>query len=136
MENDLKRHVQMIAENAAFEALQCRGYDVQRNGYHDHADLVIGTGYTIEVKGALWTSHQGHKGRYQFNTRQHPHLYMLLCICENPQWFIIPGNAIGHRKNIAIYGQDPQEYAGQWAKYRNTFNSISKEIDKCLNHQH
>lgn len=133
-EHDLRRHVQHIAEDTAYRTLRHLGHNVHHNGYHDHADLVVNGLLRVEVKGALWTRHKTRKGRYQFNTRQHPDVYILYCLGETGGIFVIPGDAIGDRTNIAIWTKQVRKYAGQWSQYHEAWHIIDKELERCQNH--
>lgn len=129
---DLRQHVAYLGMTAAIYELEKLGFNVHPNGYHDHADLIINDHLRVEVKASLWTSHKTRAGRYQFNTRQHPNLYILYCLGHNRTAFVIPGKAIGNRRNIAIWSQDPEDYNGQWAKYRQAWHIIERILEQCL----
>lgn len=111
------------------------GYTVHPNGYHDHCDLIINNVLRIEIKGALWTSHRHSPGRWQFNTRNHPDVYILRCLTVPGADFIIPGREIGDRTNIAIWSQDPTKYHGRWAKYCNRWDIIEGELKRKASYE-
>jgi len=134
MENALRRHVQHLAEDKTVVLLSDLGYDVHANGHNDHADLIVNGTLRVEVKGALWTKHRHSRGRYQFNTRQEPDLFILWCLCEYDTVFVIPRSAIGERANIAIWSRFPSNYSGQWMPYRQATHLIQQELERC--HQH
>lgn len=125
---DLKQHIANIAEDHAILDLERLGYNVHSNGYHDHADLVVNDILRVEVKASTWVKHKNRKGRYQFNTRNHPDLYLCYCIGTQGACFVIPGPTIGDRQNIAIYSQDPQEYQGQWAQYFEAWHIVKEML--------
>ena len=127
---NLRQHVQYQAEEFASWMLDYLGYDVRENGHNDHCDLVINGKLRVEVKGALWSSSSTREGRYQFNTRQHPDVYILRCLTIPGAAFIIPGREIGSRTNIAIWSRNPYKYNGQWAKYMNTWDVIRTELER------
>lgn len=116
-EQDLRRHVEHIALEVATENIKVRSHSYKRNGSNAHCDLVIDDTIRVEVKGALFTRHKHSKGRYQFNTRQDPDLYVLVCVGAAGHAFVIPGEMVGDRNNIAIWSEDPTEYTGIWAPF-------------------
>jgi hypothetical protein len=130
---DLRRHIAHIGTTTAILDLELQGYTVQVNGHNDHADLIVNGILRVEIKASLWTSHKTRAGRYQFNTRQRPDVYLLYCLGHNRTVFIIPGDAIGDRANLAIWSKDPWRYKGQWAKYRHAWDIIEQELARCLN---
>ena len=131
MERDLRRHTAQIAERWAMTVLSELGYAVHQNGHNDGADLVVNDTLRIEVKASFWVGHKTRKGRYQFNTRQRPDCYILFCMGTNGSAFVIPGDIIGDRTNVAIWSQDPERYAGQWATYLDDWEVIERMLVQC-----
>lgn len=131
MEQDLRYHTARVAEQWASTVLSSLGYDVHENGYHDHADLVINGQLRVEVKGSFWVSHKTRAGRYQWNTRQSPDVFILLCMGTQGHAFIIPNKAIGDRTNVAIWSHDPERYTGQWSTYLDDWTTIREELEQC-----
>ena len=126
----LNRHVQHLAENHAIWMLENIGYTLYPSGCPEHSGLIIDGKLRIEVKGALWSSSSTRQGRYQFNTRQHPDVYVLRILEEPGADFVIPGREIGERKNIAIWSRNPHKYNGQWSKYLNRWDVIEAELER------
>jgi len=131
LELDLRRHVAQIGLEVTEENLKLRGYTVRHNGHNDHADLVIDDTLRVEVKASLWTGHKHSRGRYQFNTRQSPDLYVLVCVGSAGHAFVIPGHVIGDRANVAIWSQDPTAYKGQWSPYLDHWHLVKLELERC-----
>lgn len=129
---DLRRHIANIAEDHAAIDLIKRGFDPQSNGYHGHADFTVNGSLRVEVKASTWVSKQGRAGRYQFNTRNGPDVYLLYCIGTLGHCFVIPGRAIGNRRNVAITSKDVSAYSGQWSVYLEAWDIIEQELEKCL----
>jgi len=125
---DRRRIVQTTAEDTVSSLLQDAGYDVQTNGSHARADLTINGRLAVEVKGATWTKHAHSKGRYQFNTRQHADVYILVCLHNQPRFFVIPGNVIGARTNVAIWSKFPSKYNGRWSEYCDNWGVIERAL--------
>jgi hypothetical protein len=117
IEQDLRQHVEQIGLEVAQENLKCREIGYHLNGYHDHCDIVLDNGIRLEVKASLFTHHKHSKGRYQFNTRQSPDAFVLVCVGSAGHAFVIPGEMIGDRNNVAIWSQDPTEYNGIWTPF-------------------
>ena len=130
---NLRQHIQHLAEDHAIWMLENIGYHVYLNGHNERFDLIVNGTLRVEVKGALWTSSSTRQGRYQFNTRQHPDVYILHCLPVPGADFIIPGREIGSRTNIAIWSHDPTQYKGQWAKYLNRWDLIESELERKRN---
>lgn len=133
--NDLRRHVAQLGLDLAEDHLRRRHCYIQRNGHNDHADLLIDGLLRVEVKASLFTKHKHSTGRYQFNTRQHPDVYVLVCIGSGGHTFVIPGRAIGDRTNIAIWSKDPLQYNGAWRRYLNRWDVVQQELNRCQRRQ-
>ena len=131
MEKDLRRNTAQIAERWAETVLTGLGYDVRTNGHNDTADLIVNDSLRVEVKASFWVSHKTRKGRYQWNTRQSPDLFILFCMGTNGHAFVIPGTEIGDRTNIAVWSRDPERYAGQWAGHLDDWEHIERMLGRC-----
>jgi hypothetical protein len=131
MEYDLRQTVKLVSENRAIVALNALDLDVHLNGQNGHVDLIVNGRLRVEVKGAFFTSHKTRTGRYQFNTRNYPDVYVLHCLGDVPTSFVIPQRAIGDRRNVAIWSRDPRDYKGRWAKYRNAWHVVLEELERC-----
>lgn len=124
------RAVQTAAEDTVISLLQDAGYDVESDGHCYPCSLLINGTLRVEVKGALWTKHKRSKGRYQFNTRQNADVYILACLTHAPRFFVIPGNVIGARENVAIWSEFPSKYCGKWATYCDNWNVIKEALTR------
>jgi hypothetical protein len=118
-------------EAIAAELLADRGYPVQLTSHKKAWDLYAG-GAHVEVKAARWHPALRGKGRYQVAIRNHrADLVLMACVGEDDQvwaWFVIPGQAIGHRRNLAIWSVDPRAYGGQWAPYLEAWDIADRVI--------
>ena len=133
--NDLRRHVANLGLDLAEDNLRGRHCSVERNGHNDHADLLIDGLLRVEVKASLFTTHKHSRGRYQFNTRNRPDVYVLVCIGSGGHAFIIPDRAIEDRTNVAIWSQDPLTYTGMWRRYLNQWDIVQQELNRCQRRQ-
>jgi hypothetical protein len=129
-ERDDRMVVGRRVETLAAELLADRGYPVQLTSHKKAWDLYAG-GAHVEVKAARW--HPSPKGgRYQVAIRNHrADLVLMACVGEDGQvwaWFVIPGQAIGHRRNLAIWSVDPRAYGGQWAPYLEAWDIADRVI--------
>lgn len=134
-DNDLRKHLGLIGVSNAILELETAGYDVATNGHNDPADLIVNGHLRIEIKASLWTKHKHSSGRYQFNTRQSPDLYILYCLGYRRTAFVVPGSAIGDRHNIAIWTLDPHKYQGQWSQYLDAWHLVERTLQQCHNQQ-
>lgn len=130
VEQDLRQHIQHLAEDHVYAHLARAGYHLTRNGYHSPADILVNDTIRIEVKGSLWVKALSRKGRYQFNTRNNCDFYILYCIGTRSRCFVIPHDAIGERKNVAIWSEDPRRYKGQWSRYLNAWHLIAERANQ------
>jgi len=115
--------------------LNALGYRIYASNYRKSQELIINDTLRVVVKGATYTAHRCSPGRWQFNTRQHPDVYILRCLGIWGEDFVIPGHAIGKRKNIAIWSRDPTKSHGQWAKYCNRWDVIETELERKKNRE-
>ncbi len=117
-------------EAIAAELLADRGYPVQLTSHKKAWDLYAG-GAHVEVKAARWHA-APRGGRYQVAIRNHrADLVLMACVGEDGQvwaWFVIPGEAIGRRRNLAIWSVDPRAYSGQWAPYLEAWDIADRVI--------
>ena len=132
---NLHQHIQNLAEDHAYWMLENLGYDVQPAPPGYRSNLIVNGTLHIQVKGATYTAHRCSPGRWQFNTRNHPDVYILRCLGIWGEDFVIPGHAIGKRTNIAIWSRDPTKSHGQWAKYCNRWDVIETELERKKNRE-
>lgn len=70
--------------------------------------------------------------RYQVPIKGHEQAQVLLLLAIAPDGqehpFFIPMADIGQRRNIAIWSEDPVEYSGQWAPYRNNWEVLAQAL--------
>jgi len=91
----------------------------------------------VEVKTSLWWHNPKSKiqnpksnGRYQANLRQHRDVDLVIFMAKNGTWwpYIIPIQAIGKRRNIAIWSECPGDYKGQWRIYLEAWQHLEQII--------
>jgi hypothetical protein len=114
-QGDLAKRV----ENQARAVLEGRGWRTTRTAHNEHFDLWC-EGVRVEVKAARWND------RYQANLRAND-ADVLLFGCQNGRvhWFVIPWEALGDRRNLAIWSEDPEAYAGRWARFRDAWGVVA-----------
>lgn len=113
----LNQHIAFLGLWWATTSLQERGINYRHDRHDINCNLVLDDGTRVKVKGARWTGHKRSKGRYQFNTRRKPDAFVLVCIGSGGHAYVIPGEMVSDRANIAIWSEDPTEYDGIWAPF-------------------
>jgi hypothetical protein len=132
---DHNRNVEQRGVKHALLKLARHGYHAIENGRNGHADLTVDGKLSVEIKSATWTTAKGRKGRFQFRVYKAAGVFILCCLGPNNPCFIIPGHAIGDRRNVTIWSNPPSRYCGRWAKYLEAWHIIDKELSKCLPRQ-
>ena len=125
----LGRRVEVLAA----ELLADRGYPVGLTPHKRGWDIQAG-GARVEVKAARWYPHR-RGGRYQAAMHNgQADLVLFACVgegCRVWAWFVIPGEAIGGRRNVSIWSMDPYAYAGQWAGYLERWDLADEVIGRA-----
>ena len=130
-------------KKAVAQLLRARGYRVmlgRRNRaymWYTAGERVAG----IEVRRAVRREGQSRRTtytRYQVPIKGHDQAQVLLLLAIAPDGqehpFFIPMSAIGQRRNIALWSEDPVEYSGQWAPYRNNWEVLAQALAEAPAH--
>jgi len=115
-------------ESIAADILSFRGHVVHLTTHTCPWDIWAG-GAKVEVKAARWCVQ-----RYQAAVRNHQADLLLLACVTKPGdlvWFVIPGRAVGQRRNLAIWSYNPSDYSGQWAKYLGAWDVADRIIERA-----
>jgi hypothetical protein len=95
-------------------------------------------GVEIEVKTAKLGRYRiGAQLGYQFCIRRagrnglRADLLVLVCWREpQPTCFVIPAGEVGKRSKVVISSEDPADYKGMWAPYREAWNLLADRIEE------
>jgi hypothetical protein len=108
--NDIEREVRA--------KLEAHGYRVTKTRHNESWDLWC-EGVRVEVKGSRWN------GRYQANLRGNQADVLILgCVNGDVRFFVIPFDALGECKALAIWSENPQEYMGKWARFLEAWSVV------------
>lgn len=132
-EEDDRLELARRVEYLAADLLRERGYSVSLTS-HKAAWDIQANGARVEVKAARYYQN-GKGGRYQARLHNEAELLLLAC-CSDSQviaWYVIPLKEI-QAKNIAIWSQDPAEYAGQWSSYLEAWDVAEETISRAGAH--
>lgn len=114
---DPRRELADSAEREAMTRLILDGYAVERTEhYHARYDLLVADVLRVEVKCSTWRPTPRGRGRYQAHFHNKADVIAWLC-ADVGQWFVIPCEALGERRGLAIWSYDPADYGGQWRPY-------------------
>lgn len=121
-------------EVKAAHILADRGHQVSLTTHKAAVDIQAG-GARVEVKGAHFHPAKPSGARYQAHIRNHrAHLFLFACLDDDDQvlaWFVIPGQDLGRRCNIAIWSRDPLTYTGLWADYLDRWDLADRIIHRA-----
>ena len=101
------------AEWAVARRLAMLGFGWSPTGHNARFDLLVEGCLRVEVKGSMWTS----PGRYQACLHNVADVVIWGCRNGRWHWFVIPTSALGERRNVAVWSEDPARYGGRWAEY-------------------
>jgi hypothetical protein len=112
------RELAQDIENEARAVLEGLGYRTAKTGHNEHFDLWV-EGVRVEVKGATFTD------RYQANLRGNDADVLVFgCVNGATHFFVIPWPALGRRRNLAIWSENPDDYQGRWARFRDAWGIV------------
>jgi hypothetical protein len=120
------------AEQAVTERLEEIGYRVSPTSRNARYDLLVEGAARVEVKASTYNEAAGQRGgRYQAHF--HNQADLLVFACRNGDWhfFVIPTEALGERRNIAIWSEEPERYTGQWRGFLEQWSVLPGIIDEA-----
>jgi len=125
---DPRRELADSAEREAMIRLLLDGHAVEpTRAWGARYDLLCDGVLRVEVKAARWTPTTGGRGRY--SCLYHNRADVLLWLCADVgQWFIIPTDALGDRRGLAIWSYDPADYSGLWRPYLGAWHILPDQV--------
>jgi hypothetical protein len=121
------RRVEKRAVDLVVELARGLGYRVNFTVKNSSFDLWI-EGARTEVKGSTWKESKG-GSRYQAAIRNHDcDLLIFDCINGTDHLHFIPSQAIGQRKNIAVWSYAPEDSTGLWRPYLEQVDYLHQAI--------
>lgn len=109
------RELAQDIENEARAVLEGLGHRTVKTSHNAHFDLWV-EGVRVEVKASRYTD------RYQCNMRGNDADVLLFgCVNGATHFFVISFDAIEGRRNLAIWSENPDDYQGRWARFRDAW---------------
>lgn len=108
--------------------------DVHRTTDNAPFDLWV-CGVRVEVKAARWEQRtpygkRGKGGRFQAHMRNHQaDVIFFVAVNGRDHDFIIPQEAVGHRKTLEISSYDVSAYRGQWRPWLEAWDVLQGAIE-------
>jgi hypothetical protein len=142
MGRPVKQAFGKMGETWVADVLRERGHQVAEIGTRSSTDLVVDGLVTVEVKSATMTKRKVQRGgeyggwMFSFGRNGRPNdddFAVLVCFSDEMESvgvFVIPKDNLGlQRKTARITRENPDDYAGQWAEFRDRWDLITDLVE-------
>lgn len=128
---DARRKLAGEAERLVADRLERMGYVVRIPRAESRFDLLVGGCCRIEVKAATWRPvFGGGSGRYEWH--YHNDADLLILAARNGSWhfYVLPTAALGGRRNVAVWRENPAQSAGWLSEYLERWELVGPVVDQ------